>query len=235
MLEASQTYKFAVNSPGAPPYLYLDETTNTYVGLINDVIQEASKMYGISVEYVDSHRARNEPLIYAGKIDAFLLSKVWLSHPEKVIASTPLFSHRMFLYKVQPFEENFNLLSIENSKICTRENYVYPSLTNMSASGIIERVDSRSQISIVNMLIAGRCEYAIMNEFNAVNIMTSGDFKNYTFYTSPMPTDETHTEIILRSELSELKKQLDDTIAIMQKDGRLIASLEHHVKNKLTP
>lgn len=235
MLEASQTYKFAVNSPGAPPYLYIDETTNTYIGLINDVIQETSKTYGITFEYIDSNRVRNEPLIYAGKIDAFLLSKVWLAHPEKIIASIPLLSHRMFFYKMQPFEETFTLPSIENNKVCAHENYVYPSLSKLSETGIINRVDSRTQTSIMSMLAAGRCDYAIMNEFNAIKVINSGHFKNYTFYKSPVPSDETHTQIILRPELKELKKQLDDTIAIMQKDGRLTASLDHHLKNKPTP
>lgn len=232
---ANKTYRFAVNSPGAPPYLYIDPKSDTYVGLLNDVLQEASHMHGLSFEFLDSNRVRNETLLNTNKIDAFLLSKVWLKNPNQAIASIPLFSHRMFLYKMKPFEDSFTLSQLKGHKICTRDGYIYPSLTKMTENGFINRVDSSSKISVMNMLVAGRCDYAIMNEFNAAKVFDLREFKDNTFYMSPRPSDKTHTEIILRPELTKLKTQLDQTIAAMQSDGSLSESLQFHVKMGSSP
>ncbi|MFT2091197.1 substrate-binding periplasmic protein [Paraglaciecola sp. 2405UD69-4] len=229
---ASNTYLFAVNTPSAPPYLYIDPKSNTYIGLINDVAQEVTRIHKVKFKFIDSHRNRNEALIYSGKVDAFLLSRVWLQHPEKIIATIPLFSHRMFLYQMKPFNDSFTLADIREQSVCTRESYVYPSLTEMAESGIISRVDSRSQLSVMSMLVAGRCDYAIMNEFNAIKVFNSPSFEGHKIFRSPAPSDETHTEIILRPELTELKNQFDQTIAAMQKDGSLQKSLQHHVESK---
>lgn len=230
---ASAQFIFGVNAPGSPPYLYLTKNSLSYHGVIPDVLNKLKLQYGYRIKYVDSFHTRTELLIYNGKIDGFLSSVHWLEFPQRLIATEPVVEHRSYLYSTRPFTENFTLEHDPVYRICARRGYTYPALTPYFASGKTARVDSSSQLSMLNMLKINRCDMAVMHEFNAMAILNAKEFINNQIYQSSSPTDVVDLSIFLRPDLVELKVLLDNIITEMKETGELEKSLQHHIAEAL--
>lgn len=228
---AKSTFNFAVNSPGSPPYLYIDAESQQYTGLIVDVLTRMAEQQNISVKFIDSHRNRTESLIYQGLADGTLSSSRWLTHPEKLISTIGIVDHKSFVYSMSEFTDNFALSDLYKSRVCMRRGYVYPAFSNNSKLQNIVRVDSSDQLSMMHMLAKDRCTFAILHEYNANRIIASQGFKNVKIYRAAQPHDVAELAIFLRPELSNFKLGLDLAITAMQSDGSLAASLNLHMSD----
>ncbi len=161
---------FIVNFPGSPPYLYLNEDNDSYVGVIPDVLEGVIKSGQLDVKYITNSRKRSEESLYQGKADLMMLSKSWLRRPDKLIATIALHHHRSFLYQLNDFNHNFTLDDIvDNNLICTRKGFYYPSLEPYFNSNKLIRVEALDQLSMIKMVFKNRCDYTILNEFNYEN------------------------------------------------------------------
>lgn len=218
-VKADEQLLFVVNAPGSPPYLFYDNSQNKYVGVIPDAV-EGIKPFNI--RYIANSRQRSEEQIYSNQADMIMLSKAWLKHPEKVIASIPIHQHRSFLYRANKFPENFSLVHSDKSElVCTRKGYLYPKLATYFNSKRLLRVDSSNHLSMMKMLIKNRCDYTVMNEFNAQNVMQSPAFENEKIYRSESPISTVPLNIILRKKLTREKLILDEHIRQLQESGEL--------------
>lgn len=222
---------FAVNSPGSPPFLYFDVRTNAYLGVIPDLLAQAVSMGELEVKYIDSNRIRSEMFLYAGKADAFLSSSDWLAAPEKLIQSDNLLLHKSFLYSVHPFAADFKISDLTGKHICARRGYTYPALEELFERELILRVDSTSQRTMTEMLIKGRCDVAIMNEFNAQTIFAHKDFDGVKFYQSAGPTNIVQLALFFRPELTAQRKLINTHLRKFKHSGELDKSLKFHAQN----
>lgn len=225
---ANHSFNFAINTPGSPPYLYLDKTTNSYQGLIPDLLKEVAKQHAITVNYVDSNQQRIEVLLSSGKIDGFFSSEVWLKNPNDLISSRNITAHKSYLYSTRPFAQDFVFSDIKGSSICTRQHYVYPSANPFFDNGSAQRVDSSEQFSMLNMLIKNRCQYTIMHQHNADSLLSSEPFNNTRIYRSPLPSNLVFMAIFLRPELIEIKHAIDSVVLQMESNGKLDESINYH-------
>jgi ABC-type amino acid transport substrate-binding protein len=227
---AASKLTFGVNAPGSPPYLYLAKNSREYLGVIPDILTKLQQLHGYQIRYIDSFRKRTETSLYKGNIDGFLSSAHWLEYPDKLIYSEPLGDHNSYFYSNQPFSKQLKLEDISGAEVCTRRGYIYPTLASSFSSGKLQRVDSSNQLSMLNMVKINRCDMAVMHEYNALTILSSSDFQTHKIYQSQFPVDVVHLSIILRPELIEVKRLLDDVIINMKNSGELEKSLEHHIK-----
>jgi ABC-type amino acid transport substrate-binding protein len=230
---AQATVVFGVNSPGSPPYLYLTKTGTEYQGVIPDVLNKLKQLHGYKIQYIDSFRKRTESFLYKGEVDGFLSSSHWLEFPNQLIHSIPVLEHKSYLYSNRPFAEGFTLENAPRMTMCARRGYIYPALDPYFDSGHFVRVDSDSQLSMLNMVKIDRCNTAVMHEFNAMAILASAGFKTTHLYQSNFPTDIVELSIFLRPELTELKQQLDVIIANMKRSGELADTLQKHIEKSL--
>jgi polar amino acid transport system substrate-binding protein len=221
---------FGVNAPGSPPYLYLTKNSTEYRGVIPDLLNKLKQRHGYKIKYIDSFRKRTETFLYNGDIDGFLSSVHWLDYPEKLIYSEPVAHHRSYFYSNLPFTNRLKLEDITGVDVCTRRGYIYPALAAYFFSGKLKRVDSSDQLSMLNMVKINRCEMAVMHEFNALTILSSANFQGHKIYQSPFPVVVVNLSIILRPELIEVKRLLDEIIINMKNSGELEKSLKHHIK-----
>jgi ABC-type amino acid transport substrate-binding protein len=228
--QAESKLTFGVNSPGSPPYLYLEENRVEYKGVIPDILIKLKQLHGYHINYIDSFRIRTETFLYHGDIDSFLSSSNWLKFPDKLIYSQPIAKHRSYLYSNQPFTDKVKLEDISGVDICTRRGYIYPALAAYFSSGKLQRVDSSNQLSMLNMVKINRCNMAVMHEYNALTILSSAEYQSFKIYRSPFPVDVVDLSIILRPELTEVKQLLDEIIINMKVSGEFEASLRHHMK-----
>ncbi|QOL25682.1 transporter substrate-binding domain-containing protein [Thalassotalea sp. LPB0316] len=231
--QATTQLKFVVNHPGSAPYLYYDKDSQAYKGVIPDILQPLSESNRLHVSYISNSRKRSEEYMYQGIADMIMLSEQWLSQPNKLIATIPLLEHRSFLYSAQPFPENFSLSQASKPEnICTRKGFVYPTLQPYIDNKRLIRVDSSSQLTMLRMLFKKRCDYTIMNEFNADNLMNSAFFPDETLYASPEPITIVPLNIILRKELVEEKALLDAHIQQLKERGEIKRLIEKHMATK---
>jgi len=225
---ASTELLFIVSYPGSAPYLYQNPSNDTYIGIIPDILSNLIETKKLKVRFVSNSRKRSEEYMYQGKADLMLISKSWLSQPEKLIATVPLHQHRSFLYQVNKFPNNFSLDNIhEQKKVCTRKGFLYPHLEPYFINNKLIRVDSSSQTTTLKMLFKSRCNMVMLSEYHALSIMKLPLFKNKKLFRSDYPISVVPLNIILRPELIHVKEILDEHIGELIKSGEL-----EHIVNK---
>lgn len=226
-MKAEEQLLFVVNAPGSSPYLYYDKYQNKYVGIIPDLLQGVTKL---NIRFVSNSRKRSEEQIYTEKADMIMLSTAWLKHPEKVISTIPIHQHRSFLYRAKKFPVKFSLEKSNNSElVCTRKGYLYPNLMTFFGKKRLERVDASNHLSMMKMLFRHRCDYTVMNEFNAQNVMESQSFKGKRIFRSELPVSTVPLNIILRAELTSEKTILDNHIRQLQESGEFDRIMKKYV------
>ncbi|MDT0602703.1 substrate-binding periplasmic protein [Thalassotalea castellviae] len=219
LAKADEQLLFVVNDPGSLPYLYFDHDQNSYIGVIPDILHG---MQSLNYRFVSNSRKRSEEQIYANKADMMMLSVAWLKQPEKVISTIPIHQHRSFLYSPRKFPENFSLAESKKiNTVCTRKSYFYPKLNSYFDSKRLMRVDASNHLSMLKMLFKKRCDYLVMNEFNAINIMQLPFFEGKQLYHAKQPISSVPLNIILRPEFTREKQLLDEHIRALQESGEM--------------
>lgn len=222
------TISLVVNAPGSAPYLYFDESAQTYEGVVKDFFTTMEQDGVLTVRYRDGGRNRNELAIYQQKADVFLSSMAWLKHPDLVISGGDFSSNQTYLYATKPFDPSFTLKDLVEGRICTRRYYVYPNL-DKQINDRVRRVDTSSQTSAMSMLLNDRCDYAIMNKFNAFSILNMPDFCKAQIYRSPTPTHEVGNTLIFSLNNRDLVPVVNRYLESFKASGAYDKSMEHHI------
>jgi len=211
-----------VSYPGSAPYLYQKPNNDKYFGIIPDMLSDLIKTKQLDIRFVSNSRKRSEEYLYAGKADMMLISPRWLSQPEKLITTLPLHQHRSFLYKTTKFNSSFSFTdNKDRKKVCTRKGFNYPNLDPYFLNNQLIRIDSSSQTTTLSMLFKQRCDLVILSEYHALSIMKTPLFKNKQLFRSDQPISVVPLNIVLRPELIQVKKLLDNHIEALVRTGEL--------------
>lgn len=229
-LQAKESLRFIVNHPGSAPYLYFDKSKDKYQGVIPDIFEELIASGKLNIKYISNSRKRSEEYMYQGTADMIMLSQTWLKQPDKLIATIPLLQHRSFLYKATPFSDDFSLDDLnKQNTLCTRKAYIYPNLSKYIHNKRLIRIDASSQLSMLRMLFKQRCDYAVMNEFNALNLMNSSFFTDKKLFNSKSAISAVPLNIILRPELIATKNLLNKHIKKLQENNEIQRFIKRHI------
>lgn len=222
--------RFAVNTPGSPPYLYFDSDTQTYQGVVVDFFASQTLSRQFSVNFLDSNRARNESLLASADVDVFLSSDSWIDTPNDFLISDVFLQHDSYMYATSSFDGPFIPAKKLATSICTRYGYTYPVLQRFfdDDNRDVARVNSSSQFTMTMMLSKGRCDFAIMNEYNARSVMFDEKFCDTTFYQSPNVISSVNLVFIIRSGLDSLKHEIDSALKHFVESGERQQSIERH-------
>jgi polar amino acid transport system substrate-binding protein len=229
------TLVFAVNSPGSPPYAYFDADSQSYQGLVRDFFEFTAGNGLFTADYVDSNRSRSEKFLREAKIDMFLANSKWLKQPEDFIASTTILSHHSFLYSLNEFPLDFLLAKAAGKRICTRSGFVYSGLEDLFNSNVLVRVDSSSQAAMAAMLAKQRCDYAVMNDFNAAVTFSDHSFCGLSIHQSPLATSSVNLVFMMRQDMQNIKILIDEQLQDYISSGKFDASLARHSKGRHFP
>lgn len=233
----SQSYKFAINSPGSKPYLYFNSSSKTYQGVLADLFEELYAQAGIKIIYLDSSRARSEKLVREGIADMFMLGKVWLDKPDSFLLSKTFMPHASYIYATSPINKPFLPAEHTGATVCTRYGFIYPVLQpffNKRHLGLL-RMNSASQTTMTTMLEKGRCQYAIMSEQNAQSIMYQKKFCSTAFYQSPNVISSVALVLVINPKHKTLEEQINKLIDRQTENGQLAASINYHSGQHLFP
>lgn len=230
-----KTIKFAVNSPGSFPYLYFNETTQTYSGLVVDFFKHLENKGLLVAQFVDSNQTRSEQFVIDGKVDLILANPKWLEQPAKTISSKPIISHQTYLYSLKPFAADFAIARLTNKRICTHQSFIYTGLTTYFSSGMIKRVDASSHHAMLTMLEKQRCDYAVMNNYNAIQAFSTATFCHLILYQSPQPSSEVDLHFVMNANLHALKTLIDQQLDNFRDTGEMLKSLQSHASEPVFP
>ncbi|MBT3136635.1 hypothetical protein KL866_16330 [Alteromonas sp. ALT199] len=221
---------FAVNTPGAAPYLYYDENSKRYEGIVVDFFESDELSNQFRIVYLDSNRARSEDLLNSSSIDLFLSSESWISKPNDFLFSEELIKHDSYIYSTSNFDGPFVPEENLPSSICTRYGFTYPVLQQFFGrkEDNIQRVDSSSQFTMAMMMLKRRCDFTIMNEHNARAVMFNNTFCSSEFYQSPNVVSRARLVFVIRSDLNFLKNKIDSALKHFVESGQRQLSLERH-------
>ncbi|WJG08047.1 transporter substrate-binding domain-containing protein [Aliiglaciecola sp. LCG003] len=221
----SKALVFVVNSPGSFPYLYYDDVQQKYSGLVDYFFLEVEPKGFPPVVFVDSNQLRSEQFVIEGKADLYLANVGWLQRPKLTIASRPFVSHKTFLYSIEPFEADFSLSNTVRGRVCTHENFVYTGLEFYFANSNLVRVDSSSHKAMASMLKSKRCDFAVMNDYNAMEAFSTDEFCKTSIYQSPEPTSTVDLTFVMRPQMQALKETIDRLLVEFISSGQLDAKL----------
>jgi polar amino acid transport system substrate-binding protein len=227
-LNSKKPLKVAVNSPGSFPYLYFDETTQEYQGVVRELLNAMESELGYSIDYIDSNQLRSEEFLSNAKVDMLVISPQWLQKPDRFIYSDTIIEHETYLYSITPFPQNFSLETVTEKTVCTQKRYVYSGLTSFFKNGGLRRIDSTSQPLMAAMLIANRCDFAVLNNYNAWNAFSKPANCNATIYQSPRPTSNVSLHVALRAALAPVKRDFDRIMSRYKSNGALEKLVSKH-------
>lgn len=226
-----KTLKFAVNSPGSPPFLYFDKFEKKYLGLIPDMLSEAVAKGELDIRYLDSNRTRSEQFLYEGKAQIFTSSREWLKQPNKVIHSDSILVHNSYLYSLIPFADDFSLENLNRMPICGRRSYTYPTMQMYFDRKQAVKIESTTHSGMVEMLAHGRCKAVIMHEYNALTWFKRADFAELEYFKSPQPVTTVDLRLFFSPELSKERDLVNQYIQRYKSTDKLKQSLAFHMRN----
>lgn len=226
---------FAVNTPGSPPYLYYNSDSQSYQGVVVDFFSQLERNKIPIITFLDSSRGRSEKFIIDGKADMMLSSRSWLENPDLISVSDKLLTHKSYLYSVSAFESDFTLQNKKKMRICTRRGFAYPGLQSYFENNQHFRADSSSQATMAMMLQKKRCDYAVMNNYNAAAIFANQLYCQTKIYQSPTPTNSVDIVFVMGSKMHKLKTLINQQIKVFSESEQLNEALLKHSSNPTFP
>lgn len=219
---------FSVNAPGTKPYLYFDDKANSYQGIVVDFFATMESKNAFNVIYLDTSRNRYEKTLSNNKADVFVSAENWLGNPEAFLLSDTLALHNSYLYSTRQFDASFDIHAVDQATICTRANFIYPTLNDYFQSGKLIRLDSANQSTMTSMLLKGRCDYLVMGREDAQAEMFSPQYCNDVFFESSDVISSVKMVFVIRHDRHELVEIFNSHIKKFVSSGKRDESFLRH-------
>lgn len=207
---------FVIYLPQSAPFMYIDEKQQVS-GIVTDIVQRFAAQNGLHFDTVLSNRVRAEQDLYAGTVDVGLFSPEWLTNPENLVFTKPIFNAKDRFYgNTENDVANINSETLKDKIICTREYYRYPMLDTLSNKGNIVRLDVSDEYNQLLMLKQKRCDLAYLNEWRAQYLINSNHWHN-NIVASPTAFDSANGVLAFHPRwaphLAKINAYIDETIA----------------------
>lgn len=163
-LAAPAPLRFSVSDSWAMPMVQLENGQPTQ-GIMYDVMASLANQLGQPARFQVLARARIATAMLHGDIDVrCYVTQAWLDDlPGDYAWSVPLMMQRSVL--VSASEQPVTLAELAPQAIGTVLNYRYTGLAALFASGRLTRDEARSEEQVLHKLLAGRFQYAVINEW----------------------------------------------------------------------
>ncbi len=136
-------------------------------GLIPDLYRLIAAESQTPIEQISIPRARIDLALNKAQVDILCYaSPNWLNAPYQFVWSLPFMTQRDLLVGRERYPGFNGIESLSGAQLGTVLGYHYPSLQGLLGSGKLQRVDSRSQHQVLEMLRAQRLDYGISNELS---------------------------------------------------------------------
>jgi len=167
--------RVSVNDANGPPFVLYDAQSKFVGGLARDIIDHLALQLGQRPVYLNLPRARVDPWLRAGKIDAAcFLAPDWVSDAAKLRWSPALFNIRQVIISPRKAEPAISPPALFGKRLGTLLNYSYPELEPYFSDFRILRADARSLASNVAKLKRGRIDAFLNDDIASLYLVTNG-------------------------------------------------------------
>lgn len=211
------------------PIVSVDERGQQPWGIIIDVLATLPEDQQVDLHVVVHNRNRGEEALYAGEVDAAPLAKRWLQYPEKLIYSLPIYIHKEFLYATSKVADKPFKDLLQGKNVCTRRGYVYPVVEELFQQGHATRIDSHIEQTEFEMLLKGRCDYVLTNEFVGEWLIESNGWHNSVFRSATM-LDEVGFTLAFHPRWQSFVDKLNVHIQQLEQSGELLSMVNKQRK-----
>ncbi|NMY38044.1 MULTISPECIES: transporter substrate-binding domain-containing protein [Pseudomonas] len=158
--------RFAIVDSWAMP-MVRHENGQPTEGILFDVMQSLAQHVGHPAHFQVLPRARVQSAMDHGEVDVrCFVSRSWVGpNADQYLWSEPLIQQRDVLVGTRQRPAPVDLQSLERQSVGTVLSYTYPSLQPLFDAGKLQRDDARSQDQVLQMLIIGRFNYAVSNQW----------------------------------------------------------------------
>ncbi|WP_231421477.1 substrate-binding periplasmic protein [Pseudomonas sp. Leaf59] len=163
-LAAPAPLRFSVSDSWAMPVVQLEGGVPTQ-GIVYDLMSSLATQVGRPISFHVLSRVRIAAAMAHGDIDVrCYVAQAWVNDLSGDYSwSVPLMVQRDVLVSINSQPVKVDELAAQ--PIGTVLNYRYPLLDLLFASGQLSRDDARSEEQVLQKLVAGRFDYAVMNEW----------------------------------------------------------------------
>lgn len=165
-LAAPAPLRFSISDSWTMPMVQLDQGQPTQ-GILYDLMLSLATQVGRPAKFHVLPRARIDTAMERGDVDVrCYVTPAWLNNLSgDYTSSIPLLVQRNVLAAGRVPSTSVALDSLAPQHIGTVLGYSYPTLEARFASGQFSRDDSRSEEQVLQKLVAGRFNYAVINEW----------------------------------------------------------------------
>ena len=158
--------RFAIADSWAMP-MVRHENGQPTEGILFDVMQSLALQIGYPAQFQVLARARVQSAMDHGEVDVrCFVTPAWVGpNADQYLWSEPLLAQRDVLVGTRQRPAPVNLQTLERQSVGTVLSYTYPSLQPLFDAGRLQRDDARSQEQVLQMLIIGRFNYAVSNQW----------------------------------------------------------------------
>ena len=199
----------------------------SYDGIVVDILEAFARDNDLGVDVVVTSRKRGEQDLYENRLDFTILAPAWLNEPERLIFSRPIYTHREFLYGLEPIEAKSVNEAVRNKRLCVRFGYKFKTVQQYFDTGVATRIDSREELLAFKMLEYGRCDFVLTNEFVADAIIEANELEDRIFV-SPFLVDEAAFTFAFHPTHASLVDRLNEHIDRLRGSGDLASSIMKH-------
>ncbi|MGY2229774.1 ABC transporter substrate-binding protein [Pseudomonas tolaasii] len=165
-LAAPAPLRFAVSDSWAMPMAEVEDDRPTQ-GILYDLMLSLATQVGHPAEFHVLPRARIAGAMEHGDIDVrCYVAQAWLDEASGDYTwSVPLMVQRNVMVSRHTTPQPVHVEGLAQQSIGTVLNYRYATLDPLFATGRLSRDDSRSEDLVLHKLVAGRFNYAVINEW----------------------------------------------------------------------
>lgn len=175
--EAAVPLRAVVSESNTAPYAIFNAGQVLEAGLSKDIIDELANSLNRTVVYLNLPRSRVEPWLQHGEADiACFLSPDWVSEPESLQWTKPLFSSQQLLVRRKDTAAITAVQHLAGKHVGTTRGFTYPELEQVFQLGDVIRDDSHSLESNLLRLKQGRLDVVMTVDLSYhFYVKTSGD------------------------------------------------------------
>ena len=150
--------RFSYGENEAAPYYYTDQDGQP-LGVVFDIIRAALPDTEFQVQVVRVPRNRLSGMFKNHMVDIDLMHPDWLKEKLPVVFSVPLAPYNETIFIRQSDLRRWREPSdLKDRVICSHKGYVYNRFDSWVEQGLVQRNDSNSELLMLRMLLAGRCD-----------------------------------------------------------------------------
>lgn len=160
---AEKTIRLGLLDNEYPPYLM--PADGGVSGIVGDTLIEVSNIIGYRVDVLTLPKKRVQLGLNEGRLDAVASALEWEEFPSAAVWTDGIInvSDNVLMIEEGHFEIN-TAAQLSGKTIAIMQDYQYPSLDKMIASGAIRAVRANQFISLFRMVERGRVDYGIVDQ-----------------------------------------------------------------------